>query len=80
MQMFLHDILPYIDSENINANTIQAMMNERPRASWWDSPEPALLIEQNQNGRFCILAPSDYTTCLDGLQAFPTWRQRVLDS
>jgi ABC-type branched-subunit amino acid transport system substrate-binding protein len=73
----LRELLPHVES--LSAEDIRAIMEARPRASWWESSEAALLVEQNQDGDFCILAPSVYTTCEDGLQAFPTWRQRVLN-
>jgi ABC-type branched-subunit amino acid transport system substrate-binding protein len=77
--ILLREILPHVAEENLNAAGIRAIMEARPRALWWESSEPALLVEQNQDGDFCILAPSLYASCDEGLQAFPTWRQRVLN-
>lgn len=91
MHLLLTAILPAAaddSAESIRAALLASQAGDIPGLMGYgyssganhDEPNAAasIIIQQQQSGAFCTVAPDALATCAESVQPFPTWRQRVL--
>ena len=44
----------------------------------YQNQHAAVIFSQRQNGTYCVVAPVAVASCAQGLQRFPTWRERAV--
>ena len=44
----------------------------------YQNQNAAVIFSQRQNGAYCVVAPVAVASCAQGLQRFPTWRERAV--
>lgn len=66
---------------DITSEAVRAVMQNTSDIDLFNLTEPlSLVVRQRQENGYCLLAPLSFVTCDAPMQAFPTWRQRVLDN
>ena len=76
----LASVLSQISSD-VTSEAIRDVMQNTADMNLFDMVDALpLVVRQQQENGYCLLAPTSFVTCDEPMQVFPTWRQRALDN
>ena len=76
----LVSVLSQVSSDMTSEAIREIMQNTADIDLFNMTDELPLVVRQQQENGYCLLAPVSFVTCDEQMQVFPTWRQRALDN